>query len=82
MMAYTHYLDAKYEGDLHELPAERGPNGTGWDNSVAICACIRNENATDVREWILYYKCAPTILAILHACVASLCCPRPASYAR
>jgi hypothetical protein len=29
-----------------------------WSNSIAICASIRDENITDVREWLQYYRCA------------------------
>lgn len=31
----------------------------GQNNSVAICATMKDENATDVREWLLYYRCFP-----------------------
>eukprot|EP00892_Ulva_mutabilis_P000848 jgi/Ulvmu1/10764/UM068_0054.1 len=28
----------------------------GQDNSVGICATMKDENSTDVREWLLYYR--------------------------
>lgn len=47
------------EGNLPELPsATHGPDSPQWNNSVAICALMKSENSTDVREWLMYYKCA------------------------
>ena len=28
-----------------------------WNNSVAVCATMKRENFTDVREWLYYYPC-------------------------
>ena len=30
----------------------------GWDNAIAICASMFQENMQDVREWLLYHQCA------------------------
>lgn len=47
-------------GDLPLMPSsEHGPNSTSWRNSVAICATMKHENSTDLREWLLYYQCVP-----------------------
>jgi hypothetical protein len=27
-----------------------------WTNSVAVCATMKEENITDVKEWLAYYK--------------------------
>jgi hypothetical protein len=43
---------------MPKLPNHMGPWSNRWNNSVAVCAAMRQENATDVREWLLYYKCA------------------------
>ena len=51
----------RYEGDLPQLPLERGPDSDTWDNSVAICACMLKENITDVREWLQYHRCDPSV---------------------
>lgn len=33
-----------------------------WRNSIAICATMRQENVTDVVEWLTYYRCVPSQL--------------------
>lgn len=53
------YQRAHQRGDLPELPEYRSPQGKEWTNSVAICAITKDENTTDVREWVLYHKCVP-----------------------
>ena len=45
-------------GDLPNLPEDRSPDSPTWNNSVAICAIMKEENAKDVREWLLYHRCA------------------------
>ena len=35
-----------------------GPDSEEWDNSFAICSIMKDENITDVREWLTYYRCA------------------------
>ena len=37
---------------------QRAPWNKNWRNSVAICATMRQENVTDVVEWLTYYQCA------------------------
>ena len=32
------------------------PDSPLWNNSAAICVCMRDENAADVREWLQYYR--------------------------
>lgn len=53
------YRDSHEHGDLSQLPKRRAPGGPEWTNSVAICACMFQENLTDVREWLLYHQYAP-----------------------
>lgn len=42
-----------------ELPAlslEHAPWATRWNNTLAICTTMRDENNTDVIEWLSYYR--------------------------
>lgn len=57
---HTHrlWVQAHKHGDLPRLPMDRSPDSDTWDNSVSICACMLQENTTDVREWLLYHRCA------------------------
>ena len=43
---------------LPKLPETHSPVSEHWTNSVAICAIMKDENITDVREWLTYYRCA------------------------
>ena len=47
--------DFKPLGRLHR---DYGPHGNSWSNSAAICACMADERASDIREWLHYYKYA------------------------
>jgi hypothetical protein len=38
---------------------EHAPWHANWRNSVAICAIMRQENITDVVEWLSYYRYVP-----------------------
>ena len=42
--------------NLPGLPADRSPDGATWSNSIAVCAIMRDENTTDVREWLEYQQ--------------------------
>jgi hypothetical protein len=42
--------------DLPPLPDSSAPWNSQWSNSIAICAIMRDENITDVQEWLEYYK--------------------------
>lgn len=53
------WLENHQDGDLPMLTPDRSPYSDTWDNSVSICACMLRENTTDVREWLLYHRCAP-----------------------
>lgn len=44
---------------LPKLPESHAPNSEHWSNSIAICAIMKDENITDVAEWVSYHKCAP-----------------------
>ena len=40
------------------VPDDRfAPWNENWSNSVAICATMRQENVTDVAEWLAYHRC-------------------------
>jgi hypothetical protein len=52
--------------DLPQLPARYGPDGRQWGNSIAVCVVMKDENVTDVREWLTYYRC-------VHACHTARC---------
>lgn len=46
--------EAHKTGNLPELDEPvRAPSG---DNSVAMCTVMKQENSTDVREWLSYYR--------------------------
>lgn len=51
------YARAHMHGDLTALSAKHSPHSSEWTNSVAICAIAKNENTTDIREWVLYHRC-------------------------
>lgn len=38
------------------LPA--APWEPRWTNSIAFCVSVKNENVTDIREWLRYHRCA------------------------
>ena len=48
---------------MPKLPASVAPTAPGWNNTVAVCATMKDENVTDVREWLTYYQCAQSPLA-------------------
>lgn len=48
------------------MPHSHSPDSPQWSNSFAVCAIMRDENITDVREWIHYYKCAHAANVITH----------------
>ena len=50
------------EGELCDLPKSFGPWNKKWENSIAICAVMRDENVTDVREWLQYHRCGNVFL--------------------
>jgi hypothetical protein len=73
-------------GDLPQLDAERSPFSDSWNDSVAICACMLKENVTDVREWLLYHRCAigpllSSAIALLSISMPLDCVRRGYSYA-
>lgn len=41
---------------MDPLPDIHGPDSEEWDNSFAICSIMKDENITDVREWLTYYR--------------------------
>ena len=51
------YEYAHKNGDLSQLSDDRSPDSEAWDNGIAICACMFQENTTDIREWLLYHRC-------------------------
>ena len=53
---HSQWLRAHKHGDLALLPPDRSPDSDTWNNSVSICACMLQENTTDVREWLLYHR--------------------------
>jgi hypothetical protein len=50
------YRKAHKRSDVSPLPDSRSPFSTEWNNSVAICAIMKEENTTDVREWLMYHR--------------------------
>ena len=37
---------------------EVDPQSEEWDNSIAVCAIMKQEKLNDIREWLLYHQCA------------------------
>jgi hypothetical protein len=70
-----HWRQAVREGDVPKLSNVRAPWGTAWRNSLALCSTVRQENATDLREWLMHYRCALLLggqtLAAVHPTVRS-----------
>lgn len=50
------------DGGLAPKPDSLGPDSAAWSNTVAICSLIKDENSTDVREWVIYYRCAQCLV--------------------
>ena len=42
--------------NLPWLPEAHSPNATSWNDTVALCTVIYNEELADVREWLHYYR--------------------------
>ena len=43
---------------LPPLPLSHAPSSDTWDNRIAVCAIMKDENTDDVTEWLAYYRCA------------------------
>lgn len=41
---------------LSEMSSSHSPDSETWSNSIAICSIMRDENVTDVKEWLEYYQ--------------------------
>ena len=55
--------------ELGHLPELSEPvRKPGQESSVAICATMKDENTTDVREWLLYYRCFFISVICLNKC--------------
>jgi hypothetical protein len=52
------WRQAYREGDLPKLSNRLAPWTRTWTNTIALCSTVRQENTTDLREWLLYYRCA------------------------
>lgn len=55
---YNLWMEQHLDGGLSPKPDTSGPDSPTWRNSMAICSMIKDENSTDVREWVLYYRYA------------------------
>jgi len=55
---------------LREGPQPVSPSSPAWNNSIAVCTAMRNENVTDVRETLAYYK---HVSRCLRVCRLLLC---------
>lgn len=43
---------------LPSLTKTHSPSAEYWSNSIAVCAIMKDENITDVAEWVAYHKYA------------------------
>ena len=57
------WRQAVRDGDVPKLSNRRAPWGLAWRNSIALCSTVRQENTTDLREWLMYYRCARVLCA-------------------
>lgn len=48
----------RWLSDLPVMSESHAPESEEWSNSFAVCSIMRNENLSDVMEWLRYYKCA------------------------
>lgn len=51
----TDYMTRWLQG-LPLMPATHSPESEEWSNSIAVCSIMRDENVTDVMEWVRYYR--------------------------
>jgi hypothetical protein len=57
----SHHAYPEIHGCTSTAPSvDRAPWQPMWNNTLALCATMRQENATDVVEWLSYYKCVPS----------------------
>lgn len=47
-----------------ELALPAAPWEPRWTNSIAFCLAVKNENVTDLREWLRYHRCAKASCAL------------------
>lgn len=52
------------------------PMSDAWDNSIAVCAIMMQEQINDIREWLLYHKYGPFPLLPAHcdSCICAMVC--------
>lgn len=50
------WMEQHADGGLAPKPEGVGPDSPAWRNSIALCSMIKDENSTDVREWVMYYR--------------------------
>ena len=50
-------LSVPWLSDLEVMHTDHSPSSPKWVNSIAVCAVMKNENVTDVTEWLRYYQC-------------------------
>jgi hypothetical protein len=51
------------------MPPNHAPDSEEWSNSIALCSIMRDENVTDVMEWLKYYQyvfpgCCGSVFAV------------------
>lgn len=47
--------------NMPPMSSSHSPKSAHWTNSIALCAISKDEEVTDVIEWLLYYQCAPRL---------------------
>lgn len=64
--AGNQWLRAHEAGHIPEPPDIEAKISHPFRNlSVAMCAAMKAENTTDVREWLLYYRCSAPCTRVL-----------------
>lgn len=55
----AHPLHHRHQGQSAQAARQSGavaPWNINWNNSIGLCVSMSQENATDVREWLAYYR--------------------------
>jgi hypothetical protein len=40
----------------HQPRVNQNPQSGEWDNTIAVCAIMKQERLSDIREWLLYHR--------------------------
>jgi hypothetical protein len=53
--------------EYDQLPDSYAPCAPGaWNNSITLRTVTKDDNATDILEWLRYYQCVPRLNTYMH----------------